>query len=689
MALSSSLDAEAAKTEQITVDFLNKSLHVILDSRIPSFAHSAGYCHFGSPSSSPSSCSGRVGENKSSNLASERLSLSEGLKLWRQNMSGPIVVDIVCVQADRNLAFLSKKQNMLAREQVIERWTLQNQIKKPRWRDIPPGKCTSLQKVPSSSNAESSLSYKKTYKKTVILLRSLYCTARLLPAYRLFQRAKSSSNCNLSLAYKVYFGNETVVAENETGWRFYRFAPLETSCGTICASILYRPNTQNLANAFSQAADALPPQIITDYVRSPSSSDTLPRMSSDSTVIWRNQKASTDSLPHSTSSATGCTAFVRRHSWNGVLHKVLHSPQSPLSPNRLSSSPSFSPSQSHGYSPSPDIPHYPVGSRPQRGVPADHSFSPNSSPRHRLSSNACQSPTFRKTVSLGNRHRLSPPFSPSPPSSSSRPKESSLYDYFSHPGSAPVSIPSSVCRNSRNRAVEQCSPNKACLPPLSPNTRPELLRRSATECHFSRTFSLSKPEQCQISGNVYSGPKLCKDNKDDSGHSQRMKFSPSGTLLSRSSSRKSYQDETEDEDFACPFALYEDEVTDWTNRTYSSEEKQTDVGPLEILGQMSTPRKSQSAAVGALVQLLDSAMPLQRGSEDVYDSIQNSSHPKSITKEDQRQLVHSCSSFPTMQVSGGFVNKTTADALEELRGYREIKEILLSQSGSRVVHERH
>lgn len=82
-----------------------------------------------------------------------------------------------------------------------------------------------------------------------------------------------------------------------------------------------------------------------------------------------------------------------------------------------------------------------------------------------------------------------------------------------------------------------------------------------------------------------------------------------------------------------------------------------------------TGRPSQGAAVGVLVQMLRTAPPLRQ------DSSCYSSQP--LKTELEEGGVSSASGF--------FMPRKTVDALEELRSYREMKDLLLSKSGIRVV----
>lgn len=78
--------------------------------------------------------------------------------------------------------------------------------------------------------------------------------------------------------------------------------------------------------------------------------------------------------------------------------------------------------------------------------------------------------------------------------------------------------------------------------------------------------------------------------------------------------------------------------------------------------------KSQNAAVGMLVHLLRTATPLQQDSS-CYSA-------QSLNTEQEGGVA---------TASGFFMPRKTSDALEELRSYQEMKNLLLSKSGARVL----
>lgn len=88
-------------------------------------------------------------------------------------------------------------------------------------------------------------------------------------------------------------------------------------------------------------------------------------------------------------------------------------------------------------------------------------------------------------------------------------------------------------------------------------------------------------------------------------------------------------------------------------------------------------RKSQDAAVGALVHMLKKAPPLRQDSYTSQESSE-SARPQtySINTREDNQIIES--PISSSVISSGFsTTKTTADALEEFQGYQEMKNSLL------------
>lgn len=94
---------------------------------------------------------------------------------------------------------------------------------------------------------------------------------------------------------------------------------------------------------------------------------------------------------------------------------------------------------------------------------------------------------------------------------------------------------------------------------------------------------------------------------------------------------------------------------------------------------VSVARKSH-ASVGTVISMLKKAPPLRQDSDSMnllQDSTPGTINPMQISVKPGAQ--HSCTSNFASSVN--IATKTTADALEELRGYRDMKDLLLKQGG--------
>ncbi|PAN07330.1 hypothetical protein PAHAL_1G327100 [Panicum hallii] len=257
----------------------------------------------------------------------------------------------------------------------------------------------------------------------------------------------------------------------------------------------------------------------------------------------------------------------------------------------------------------------------------------------------------------GQQAKFSPPpthyASPTP----SPPTFGYLHSRFSGE-TAPMSIPQVGGGRGPVHHRNMSEPTRAFMfPPPSPKSvRGEAgMQESPTEANrsFKRVDGIRMGD---LYANLPSGSKI-KDSRDESGSGRFSGvFSSSGSPrlgFSRSSSRLSMQDDTDDADF--PFAV--DDV-DPDSRPGSSGGK--DVGGDQA---GSSSHKSQDAAVGYLVHLLKSARPLRDSSYSTHTSRAESIEAGSTSS---------------------FMSRRTSDALEELESFREIKENLLARSRSRL-----
>ncbi|KAJ4893974.1 Autophagy-related protein 13 [Raphanus sativus] len=580
---SSSSNSEGAKAEQIIFEFFAKSLHIILESRTP-FMSSRNFSGeqmiFSSPSSSSSSSSSVRPRDKWFNLALRECPAAlESFDIGRRSTLEPLVVDVVLVVARPFDHQMDDSPGGARNEQIIERWVVQYDNRKVR-------------DTSSSRRSSSSNKLQVMYKKATLLLRSLFAMVRLLPAYKIFRELNSSGQIfKFKLVPKVPTVIEPFTRREEAEMHKFAFTPVDTICGRLCMSVLYRSLSD--VSCCQQHSAPLSPTFITDYVGSPLA-DPLKRF---------------PSLPLSYvgSPSPPLLPFQRRHSWSFDRCCKASSPPPP----------------SVSCSPSP-----PTRSDSQAALVTNNPCSL----RRRLPPHPCDVPSGRRKESYAED--FSPGCSPSVPRSITRTE------------SAPVRIPA-----------------------------PTLVAPSS-HLKLSRHASL-KP--VRNSGPVESGAALEKlhiygredfRRKLSSNSSPRISFS-------RSSSR-SYQDDFDDTDFPCPFDVEYDEITDPSDsRPSSFEQRGGDAHeqPPHELSSGSYPKKSQDAAVGALVNMLKKAPPLR---QDVSESvIPELCWNNNENKPGGGQEIATAS----MTASGiALAAKTTADALEELRSYKEMKNVLLSQS---------
>lgn len=431
MDFQSNLQSESGKLEQVISQFLLKILHVILESRVPSL-HSRNR----------SSVYRVRRTDKWFNLVlGDRPSALDNLNFWHRNVLDPMIIDIILLHKDLNLVGSSSSSS---NETVIERWVVQYE---------------SAKNMRHQMNDTSS-SYKKTYRKSIILLRSLYTHMRLLPAYRIFRQLSSSSQSfNFDIIYKVSSFSNLLSLANEEMMCKYTFVPIEALPGRLCVSVTYLPT---LTHFNLEPLVSLPPKIIPDYVGSPL----------------------TDPMRSFPSSEKG--ACSTSFSFRGVR---------PPSPMPLERPHSWSSGFQKG---APFVQNQPISGSPSASrlspLSYDFSSSPNDNYSHRVQNFR---PTAHHRSPSYEEYQLSPPFSPyaspSPPThlSSGNP----IYANKSS-GTAPVTIPHPM-RSSRYLSSDFSDPNRHSLPPLSPiSTKHDLSSQESTSANrsYRRTESLKAGE---------------------------------------------------------------------------------------------------------------------------------------------------------------------------------------------------
>lgn len=622
------IHSERAKVEQIITEFFTKSLHIILESRSP-FVSSRNYSGeqtMSSPSSSSSSSSSVRPRDKWFNLALRDCPAAlENLDLWRQSNLEPMIIDVILVQRPldwdptncslrrdiiRNTSRRERFPNSWGSDQeelagetktekVIERWIIQYESRKSRESN-------------SGSKRSTGTSSNSLYKKSILLLRSLYSFVRLLPAYKLFRDLNSSPQIRkFSLAHRVCSFVEPFTGREEAEMKRFGFNPVDTSCGRLCLSVLYR---YSLSEVSSELSTPISPKFITDYVGSPLA-DPLRRFPSLPVVTGSVSKSSPSYAP-----------FGRRHSWSYDVFR--DSPPSPpySEPRALG----FNTLEANRAPPMSLPPH-----------PPQISFA------------------HMKNTSF-DEYWPSPTFSTSPSSSSpTHIPGSPLSDAVLRSESAPVNIPVAKLANNRKQNLPPSPPLKGSR--LSSSKLDKNSCLSQTSGKVEKLFSLGKDETGGLSGVKFS-----------SNSSPRISFS-------RSSSRLSFQDDLDDCEFALPFFVDDDDIIGPHSRPEPFDQK----GQLcEHIG------KSEDVAVHALVRMLKTAPPLR---QDFSISINSSQQARVETSMDNnfqepKQTIIDQNASASIVSSELITSKTTADALEELRGYREMKNLLLSQGAGGRSH---
>ncbi|XP_027341856.1 autophagy-related protein 13b isoform X1 [Abrus precatorius] len=617
---------EAAKMEQIITEFFAKSLHIILESRAlhVSSRNSYGDQAVSSPCSSSSGSSSVRPRDKRFNLALRECHVAlENIDLWRQSNREYMVIDVILVQRPlewdpvavnfspkrvipRSYSLKSRypfgwnndqeELGVVARsEKIVERWVVQYESKKTRDSN-------------SGNRRSSSVALHNLYKKLTLLLRSLYATVRLLPAYKIFRDLNSSGQIrSFTLAHRVSSFVEPFTRKEDAEMMKFGFTPVDTSSGRLCLTVMYCPSASDVS---SEPSTPMSPQVITDYVGSPLA-DPLRRFPS-LPVAGFPLHGSPSSLPSS-----------RQRSWSFDYCRA--------SPPSCLPSPTYSESLS------------------SVSYASSRRFPPAILPPHPTEISLIQ----KKNTGFDEYY---PSPSPSTNNSGSLPCKTLLRSE-----SAPVSIPTAEVANSPGYS------SRHNLPPSPP------LRGS--RC----TFKIDRTTNTMQTGATVEKFSLGKDEfRRHSGVKISANSSPQ-ISISRSSSR-SYQDDFDDTDFTCPFDVDDDDMTDPGSRAESLDHGH--IAETLEAGGFFPIRKSHDAAVGALVHMLKKAPPL-RQDFSTSEHLSQGTGPETWNNNNQEPNHVLEASRPVSLMSSGIIatRKTTADALEEFQGYREMKNLLLMRGG--------
>ncbi|GAU35071.1 hypothetical protein TSUD_69940 [Trifolium subterraneum] len=290
--------SDTARMEQIITEFFAKSVHIILESRAIYASSRNSYGGYKSDSSSSSSSSSVRPRDKWFNLALRECPVA----LENINNHECVIVDVILVRRSLDCDPMIPKKVLCKEryplccsgaelgvdaksEKIVERWIVQYENRKK------------IKNANFGTRRSSNNSLQNVYKKSTLLLRSLYATVRLLPAYKTFRDLNSSAHIRpFTLAHRVSSFVEPFTRKQESEMMKYSFTPVNTSSGRLCLTVMYCPMASDLS---CEQLPSMSPQVISDYVGSPLA-DPLRRF---------------PSLPLAGLPCHGCSS-PRRHSWN-------------------------------------------------------------------------------------------------------------------------------------------------------------------------------------------------------------------------------------------------------------------------------------------------------------------------------------------------------------------------------------
>eukprot|EP00271_Cylindrocystis_brebissonii_P001376 TRINITY_DN11648_c0_g2_i1.p1 TRINITY_DN11648_c0_g2~~TRINITY_DN11648_c0_g2_i1.p1 ORF type:complete len:975 (-),score=164.03 TRINITY_DN11648_c0_g2_i1:229-3153(-) len=504
------------RIDQIVVEFFAKSLQIILDARIPFFSPRDRVEVDGPPSPSPSSTSIR-GPDRWFNLELDRSDIvSRHVEPWRQqHCVEPLVVDVL-LQRDaplpsprgldrQNSRRSLDRQNSRSSEEsrgdgsesleegaghgktltLLERWVVQYERKQEGvagGRGGPEGAFKwgggrgDLDSSSPAGEASQPLEVPVVYKHAVVMLRSLYCMARSLPAHSLYRTATSPSNHRtFTLTYRICSGSATLSDADALDMSTWSLAPVETPAGRMCLSVAYR---HTRAVTALEVTPSILPCIITDYVGSPNTDPvrTFGPAHQGGPAIPSSGPAGkgVHVVPLiSNGPATPATMLSRRHSWGAAYAPSPGAPHGQVPP---SSSSLRSPSPSSALQPHAEGTSY-ASSQPimihdshRRPVQVSMSRSPSSSPSpplrpssvpHKVPRSASEPVTIPWNAPKSFSGNANPPQGQSGPPQSSRPQQSrdSHHPLPPQHSRSPASLPGSQPRQTSNAWQTSASPS--------------------------------------------------------------------------------------------------------------------------------------------------------------------------------------------------------------------------------------
>nr|XP_024400476.1 uncharacterized protein LOC112294368 isoform X2 [Physcomitrium patens] len=176
---------------------------------------------------------------------------------------------------------------------------------------------------PSAAPAHNVLEFPVVYKRVVIMLRSLYCLARTLPAFRLFNPPNSVSHSpRFSLSYMVSHAPPALSEQDRSGMTNCNLTPIETQWGRLCIAAMYK---NVIAVSALQVTPQFVPEIIPNYLDSPTTQPLrrIDRVGSFPESRGRSDGRGTCVAPSSGSAPNSPTSVLGRlYSWSGGIRKI-------------------------------------------------------------------------------------------------------------------------------------------------------------------------------------------------------------------------------------------------------------------------------------------------------------------------------------------------------------------------------
>jgi hypothetical protein len=235
--------------------FYESSMKVVLESRIPIF----------------SSASNHPGKGSEGN--GYLYPCIKRMEPWSSGIWEPMIIDVFfCRQRKiihRTNALESgriytglKSLDSVDQHVLLERWTIQfSEFSSKRSISESKGLSKGRRSDISIDHKNVSSPSHDLEKMITILLRSLYCTTRMIPAHSLFQHLCRSSQCNFTLSYRIS-ASPLPVPLSLRDMVHNCFTPTDSTVGCMYLSVSYQPVVMDL---LQQEAPLFLPKIITDY----------------------------------------------------------------------------------------------------------------------------------------------------------------------------------------------------------------------------------------------------------------------------------------------------------------------------------------------------------------------------------------------------------------------------------------